>query len=100
MTISQAATGAVLIAADGSGHSGHANPINVVGLPVLSLARSGTSLLISWPAEASGFALETSTDLLSWSPLTRPVFLVGDIYETRVPISAAKSFYRLRFMGP
>jgi hypothetical protein len=100
VTVSQTATGAVLVAADGSGHSGSANPINVVGLPAMSLERSGNSLVISWPAEASGFALETSADLSSWSPLTLPIFLIGTNYETRVPMSAVKSFYRLRFMGP
>jgi uncharacterized repeat protein (TIGR01451 family) len=100
VTVSQAATGAVLAADDGSGHLGYANPINVIGLPSLSVERSGGDLLISWPAEASAFALETSADLSSWSPLATPLDLIGGKYQIRVRISTTNSFYRLRFVGP
>jgi uncharacterized repeat protein (TIGR01451 family) len=100
VTVSQAATGAVLVADDGSGHLGYANPINVIGLPLLSVERSGGSLLISWSAEASAFALETSADLSSWSPLATPIDLSGGKYQIRVRISTTNSFYRLRFVGP
>jgi hypothetical protein len=100
VTVSQAATGTVLVANDGSGHLGYANPINVIGLPSLSVERSGGSMLISWPAEASAFALEASADLSSWSPLVTPIYLIGDKYEIRVRISTTNSFYRLRFVEP
>jgi Immunoglobulin domain/Immunoglobulin I-set domain len=100
VTVSQAATGTVLVANDGSGHLGYANPINVIGLPSLSVERSGGSLLISWPAEASAFALETSADLSSWSPLVTPIDLSGGKYQIRVRISTTNSFYRLHFVGP
>jgi hypothetical protein len=100
VTVSQVATGMVLVADDGFGQLGYANPINVIGLPSLSVAQSGGSLLISWPAEASAFALEKSVDLSSWSPETGSIFLIGDKYVIRVQISAARSFYRLRFTGP
>jgi Immunoglobulin domain len=100
VTVSQAATGAVLVADDGSGHLGYANPINVIGLPSLSVERSGGSMLISWSAEASAFALETSADLSSWSPLATPIDLIGGKYRIRVRISTTNSFYRLRFVGP
>ena len=100
VTISQVATGMVLVADDGFGQLGYANPINVIGLPSLSIAQSGGSLLISWPAEASAFALEKSADLSSWSPETGSIFLIGDKYVIRVQIPATRSFYRLRFTGP
>jgi hypothetical protein len=100
VTITQAATGTVLVAEDGFGQLGYANPINVIGLPSLSVTLSGGSLLISWPAEASAFALEKSVDLSSWSPETGSIFLIGDKYVIRVQISATRSFYRLRFTGP
>jgi hypothetical protein len=99
VTISQVATGTVLVADDGFGHLGYSTPINVVGLPSLSVALSGRSLLISWP-EASMFAPEKSADMSSWSLLTNPIVLTNDRYETRVPISATKSFYRLHSTGP
>jgi uncharacterized repeat protein (TIGR01451 family) len=100
LTVSQAVTGLVLVADDGFGQLGYANPINVTGLPLLSVALSGSSLLISWPASASGFAPENSADLFSWSPLNSTITLTNGMYQTRVPISAEKSFYRLRFTGP
>jgi Immunoglobulin domain len=98
--VTQAITGAVLVADDGSGHLGEANPINVIGLPALSVEWSGVNLLISWPAEASAFAVETSIDLSSWSPLATSIDLLGGKYQIRVRISNANSFYRLRFVGP
>jgi len=100
VTITQAATGTVLVANDGFGHLGYSTPINVIDLPSLSVTQSGGSLLISWPAAASAFALEKSVDLSSWSPETGSVFLIGNAYVIRVQIPATKSFYRLRFTGP
>ena len=100
VTVSQAVTDAVLVADDGLGHVGYANPINVIGLPALSVEWSGVNLLISWPAEASAFAVETSIDLSSWSPLATSIDLIGGKYQIRVRISNANSFYRLRFVGP
>jgi hypothetical protein len=100
VTVSQAATGAVLVAADDFGHLGYANPINVFSLPSLSIEQSGQSALISWPAAGPAFVLETTSDFSSWSPLSPPTQLFGDKYEARVKISATRSFYRLRFGAP
>jgi hypothetical protein len=100
VTVSQATTGAVLVADDGFGHLGYSAPFNVIELPSLSVTRSGGSLLISWPAEASVFTVEKSVDLSSWLPETGSVFLVGNNHVIRVQIAATKTFYRLRFIGP
>jgi hypothetical protein len=100
VTISQTATGTVLVADDGFGHLGYSTPIDVIELPSLSVVQSGGSLVISWSAEASAFVLEKSVDLASWLPEAGPIFLIGDKYVIRVQISATKSFYRLRFAGP
>jgi hypothetical protein len=100
VTVSQVATDAVLVADDGSGHLGYANPINVIDLPSLSVRRSGGDLLFSWPAEASAFELETSMDLSSWSLVATSINLIGDENRARVRISATNSFYRLHFGGP
>jgi len=100
VTVSKAATGAVLVAADDFGHLGYANPIDVFNLPSLSIEQSGQSVLISWPAAGPAFVLETTSDFSSWSPLSPPIRLLGDKYEARVRILATKSFYRLRFGAP
>ena len=100
MTVSQAATNAVLVADDGSGHLGYANPINIIGVPSLSVEWSNGNLLISWHAETPAFAVEKSADLFSWSPLTTSIYSVGDKYEIRVRITTTNAFYRLRFVEP
>jgi hypothetical protein len=100
VTVSQAVTDAVLVADDGLGHVGYANPINVIDLPSLSMERSGESCLISWPAEASAFAPEMSINLSSWSPLATPINLIDGKNQIRVRITTTNSFYRLRLVGP
>jgi len=67
--------------------------------PSLSVARSGNNIIISWPAAATGFALESTASLLpaNWSPVTTPpVVVVGDQATVTVAVSGPASFYRLR----
>ena len=100
VTVTQAASGLILVADDGAGHLGYANPIDVVSLPSMSIFQSGNSVILSWPATASSFAPEKSVDMTSWSPLTSTIDLTGGSYQTRVPTDGTGSFYRLRFVGP
>ena len=100
VTITQAATNLILVADDGAGHLGDANAINVLGLPSMSVVQSGNSIILSWPATASAFLPQQSTNMSSWSPLTSSVNLIGDTYQARVPTTGTGSYYRLRFVGP
>jgi hypothetical protein len=102
VVISQITSNLVLRADDGLGHSGLANPINVIWLPTLDLKHSGKTLLILWPVGASGFVLETSSSLLpaAWVPVTDPPFEIGGQYVLPVVMSDSNRFYRLRFPGP
>jgi hypothetical protein len=100
MTVAQAATNAILVAADDSGDLGYANPIDVVSIPSLSIDPSGSSVLLSWPAGVPAFVLETTSDFASWSQVTTPIGLTGDKYEVRLRTSGTKAFYRLRFVPP
>jgi hypothetical protein len=95
VTVSQPATGVVLVADDGFGHLGYANPIDVIGLPLLSMRQSGASFLIGWTAEAPVFRVETSRELSSWAPLATQIYSNGSEYQVRVRISATNAFYRL-----
>jgi Carbohydrate family 9 binding domain-like len=65
--------------------------------PSLDVARSGNNLVISWPAAAAGFHLESSTSLLpaSWSPVTTPPVVVGNQATVTVGVSDSRRFYRL-----
>jgi hypothetical protein len=100
VSLSQAATNVVLVADDGFGHLGYANPINVIGVPSLFVVWSGGSLLIHWSVGTPAFVVEKSGDLTSWSPETTSIYSVGDTYEIRVRITATNTFYRLRFVEP
>ena len=100
--VAQTITNLVLQANDSFGASGLANPINIVNLPSLKTIPSGSSLLIFWPVNPSGFGLETTVSLSPaiWVPVTTPPFQVGDQYLLPIQMSGSNAFYRLRFSGP
>ena len=64
--------------------------------PRLHIASSGGSIIIAWPASATGFHLEHCTDLARspWVSNTTPVFTFG---EDKVAVEPANGvrFYRL-----
>src|SRR6185503_17744227 len=66
--------------------------------PVLSIARSGSNLVLWWSAAATGFALEENTDLFQsngWHPVSQPVLDVNGQSTVTVPSSDRIMFYRL-----
>ena len=66
--------------------------------PLLAIARSGTNVILTWSASASGYTLEFATNLVSptvWNTnSTAPVILSG-LNTVTNPISAPREFYRL-----
>ena len=77
-----------------------------VARPLLTIARSGNDVLLSWPASAPGnFALETTNVLdstalgsASWPSAGTPS-LVGSEYVVTNALSAGNTFYRLSAPG-
>jgi hypothetical protein len=69
-----------------------------IGGPVLNVQSLGAQVVISWPTNAVGLSLESTTDLSSgnWSLVTNAVVVVGDQYSVTNNISAGSRFYRLR----
>jgi hypothetical protein len=65
--------------------------------PELSFIHSDSTLLISWPASAAGFQLESATDLegATWNKVTG-VFPFGDQIVAPVTIDGGRKFFRLR----
>ena len=61
--------------------------------PSLSATRSGNQLTITWPADATGYTLESSISMTggSWQPVPG---VVGN--SVTVPIGTGNSFYRLK----
>jgi uncharacterized repeat protein (TIGR03803 family) len=70
-----------------------------VAAPQLTIIRSGPNVILTWPTNAAGFALESSTNLAPpgvWSAVSPgPIIAEGANVVTN-PISGAQNFYRLR----
>jgi hypothetical protein len=69
-------------------------------LPALSVRRSGTDVMVSWPsADTAGFALEqagTPSAATSWVPNTTSVTDDGTIKSVSLPATNSPQFFRLR----
>jgi pimeloyl-ACP methyl ester carboxylesterase len=68
-----------------------------VPAPSLQGQLSGTNFILSWPVSASGYTLQTTTDLTqpnSWMAITNPV-IVNFQYTITNPVSGNRGFYRL-----
>jgi hypothetical protein len=67
--------------------------------PALSIQSAGEDVLISWPASAQGYQLETTTNLLAsnqWTAVTNPPAMVGLANWVTNSISSSAGFYRLK----
>ena len=66
--------------------------------PTLGVARSGNNIVISWPAAAADFILESTASLLpaSWSRVTTTPLPVGNQLTVTVGVSGSATFYRLK----
>jgi len=68
--------------------------------PKLTVARSGTSLVISWPASVSGYVVEATDSLVpaNWAALSpQPAVLpVAGQNTVTIPIGSGNRFYRLK----
>jgi len=99
ITVQQLATNLVLKADGGLGRSGQSQSFDVLIAPKLSIARSGDSILLSWPTAATGFALERTPSLssqTSWVPVRDFPIVAGDSQLVTNAVSTTNIFYRLR----
>lgn len=66
--------------------------------PVLSITHSDGGVVISWPAEFTGYVLQENTDFSStnWVDVTDPVKKVGEENQVLISSPASNNFYRLR----
>ncbi len=63
----------------------------------LGIARAGTNVDISWPSAATGFQLESNTNLSSgsWAPVTTSSILTNNQLIVSLSITGAANFFRL-----
>jgi hypothetical protein len=65
----------------------------------LQITRSAGQVIVSWPASASGFLLDTAPALRSgtiWSPLPDGAGVLGSRFMVTNNASAGSAFFRLR----
>jgi hypothetical protein len=65
--------------------------------PSLQIVGSAPNIIVSWPASATGFTLQTTTRLPAavWSTVSASPVVAGGFNNVTVPISGAAGFYRL-----
>jgi len=67
-------------------------------VPQLTISRSRTNVIVTWPTNATGFTLQSTTNLAPPAPWTTnaagPV-IVNGLYAVTNPISGTRKFYRL-----
>jgi hypothetical protein len=69
-----------------------------LGLPKLSIQRSGGNLEISWPSYYGGFGVQSILDLTSqsWSNVLGAPIVSGGQYSLPVSIDSSNKFFRLK----
>jgi hypothetical protein len=72
--------------------------IQTVGAPLLTITRSGSNVVISWPYPATNFGLQVNSSLgtTNWSAITQTPTNNGSIWSVTIPASAGARFYRLK----
>ena len=67
--------------------------------PVVDVVDLGANtFLFSWPAAATGFTLESATNLPSavWNPVATPPDLIGDVFQLQKESAGPREYFRLR----
>jgi len=67
---------------------------------VVSIAASGNQVVLSWPAAASNYFLQSAASLspAAWNAVPGAPVLVNNQYEATNPISGSQQFYRLKLV--
>ena len=71
---------------------------DIIAGPSLKLTRSGQQITLQWPANATGFNLQTTSSLLSgsWTAVTGTITVVNGLNTITLNIGSAPAFYRLK----
>ena len=81
----------------GGGNSGTVFSLPIPG-PQLAIARSGTSVVLTWSTNDLGYTLESAPALgppAVWSTASPPPVVVNSVNTVTNPISGTAKFYRL-----
>jgi thiol-disulfide isomerase/thioredoxin len=64
----------------------------------LGASREGNNLLLTWPAAATGYTLQSSSDVSAstgWTAVGAQISVVGELNVARIPMSEVKRWFRL-----
>jgi hypothetical protein len=67
--------------------------------PWLTMSRSGTNVILTWPLSAGGFVLESSDSLppnAAWIAQTNGIVISGNNFRLARNVGPGSAFYRLR----
>ena len=86
--------------ANGGGSSGNGTVFSLTlpGPPQLTIIPSGPYVILTWPTNAAGFTLQSTTNLVSpavWTTNSPAPVVVNGQNTVTNPISGAQQFYRL-----
>ena len=73
--------------------------LTVNSQPILLFSVQGNNFILSWPTNATGFILETSTNLTdasAWIQAAEPVHVIGTQNVVTNSISSRSAFFRLK----
>jgi uncharacterized repeat protein (TIGR03803 family) len=67
--------------------------------PKLTITRSGANVILTWPMNATGFTLQSNTNLSSgsWSNVTSGIAIVSTNYLFTHAVDGKASFFRLKY---
>ena len=70
---------------------------NFLPVPTLTMIHGETPghLMVSWPAPATGWVLEASPDLVTWSPCLHAINTAEGQNSVKVPTNSVNIFFRL-----
>jgi len=66
--------------------------------PQLTIILAGTSVILTWPADAAGFSLQSTTNLVSpavWNTNSPAPMIVNGQFTATNPVSGTQQFFRL-----
>jgi hypothetical protein len=77
--------------------------VQTEGAPLLTVARSNNAVVVSWPAPATGWLLQATTNLVAggslWTDIPPPYQTNGANLRFTEPSPAGNKFYRLHSPG-
>jgi hypothetical protein len=71
---------------------------DVIAGPALQISRAGSQIILSWPANATTFGLQSNTNLVggTWIAVSSAPVVTNGLNNLALPASPARTFYRLK----